>query len=161
MTIDKSSERTTARRRDSKIAPPTKAPSRSGPTTHPFSRVQDDLGRRLRNSGRFSPHDFENRPIQVRPMRRVRPPQRTRGADLRTGVPQDAVSAQPQRAFDISLARLFVWCGYLVGAVVAAICALDLAVGWPFETVQPLFDVGHFLCAAMLLYLSHNSHREC
>jgi hypothetical protein len=50
--------------------------------------------------------------------------------------------------------------GMVIGGVLAAVFALDLAIQVPFGRKSPLMDIGFLVCSGTLAYLSFNVFRE-
>ncbi len=53
-----------------------------------------------------------------------------------------------------SVPALLVSVGYIVGAILAILFALDLAIGMPFSRASVVFDASALLCGTTLIYLS-------
>lgn len=61
----------------------------------------------------------------------------------------------------ITLPRFFLLCGYMVGAILVLMCALDLSLAVPFSRASMVFDVGFLISGTILLYLSWDARDGC
>jgi hypothetical protein len=50
--------------------------------------------------------------------------------------------------------------GMVVAALIMLVFGLDLAIGFPFWTLNPVMDVGFLVCALILAYASWATWRE-
>jgi hypothetical protein len=66
-----------------------------------------------------------------------------------------------EAGLNLTLPMLFVLSGYVVGAVIAVICALDILFAVPFSRVNLVFDFGFLFCGASLVYLSWDARDGC
>jgi hypothetical protein len=78
-----------------------------------------------------------------------------------TSAPAIEPVRQRDSGFDISLEKFFVFFGFLVGASVVLMCALDLIVAVPFSQASMVFDLGFLVSGSILLYLSWDAREGC
>lgn len=83
--------------------------------------------------------------------------------DARPSLPPHMAAADStaEAGRGISPARLSVLAGAIVGLAAGLLGVVDLAAGWPFSRVTPVFDIGHAVCGPLLMYLSWNVYRDC
>jgi len=85
-------------------------------------------------------------PGRTRP--NVVPPQSTQA------VPQSDRQARSESGFNLSLPKLFLLSGYLIGGALVLMSALDLLIAVPFYGANAVFDVVLMFAGFLLLYLS-------